>query len=448
MDDNVFSEEQNTAAHRILTSAKRELAREYPYLERGIFYHKMKASSKTDFMGADYVTLYYNPAGVIAQFQKKRRNIKHTLLHIVLHCMCHHPSMEFSDAELFDAAADVSVNAMLESLFKKNSCFRKFASNCGGISAPHIYKTVKENRKLKNRLKALHESSHIDDHRMWRQEYAKDFSDSADLAGKAGSEQSDGISALMIPPKGQENANAYDDWAQIHITAEQQSSKGLGSDSGDLFADIAPPDRYSKADHIAYIKKFIQDEIIREDPDTIDLMMYTASLDIYGDMPIVEFCETQENLNPSDMIIAMDMSGSCSGDIAVNFLRQVYTLFEGFNIQGRVNIHVVTFDTKIQDHAVIQSRGDADSFIRNYKGHGFGGTDFRCVFDFAEKYSKETAGKKLKGLFFFSDGDGTFPSEKPDYPTVFFIPGDPDQSYWSGFDPKPQWVDFVRYSDN
>lgn len=463
MDDNVFSEEQKAAAHRILTSARRELAREYPYLERAIFYHKMKASSKTNFMGADYVTLYYNPASVIEYFRNKRRTIKHTLLHITLHCMCHHLSMELSDAELFEAAADASVNAMLESLWERNSSFRIFAAKCGGVSAPHIYNTVNGNRKLKNRLKALYESNHIDDHRMWHLENDGKRSDSADArSGSAASEQAIVIPTAVIPTNGSGNAtdasevmisakgqeNAYDDWAQIRTSSEYQCSKGFGSGSGNIFADVAPPDRFSKVDYITYLKKFIQDEIIREDPDTIDLMMYTASLDIYGDMPIVEFCETQENLNPSDIIIAIDMSGSCGGSIAVNFLRQVYTLFEDFNIQGRVNIRVVTFDTKIQAHTVIQSRSDADDFIRNYKGQGFGGTDFRCVFDYAEEYSKGPAGKKLKGLFFFSDAEGAFPAEKPNYPTVFFVPGDPGQSYRSGLYTKPDWVDFVRYDDN
>lgn len=472
MEDNVisngfsteFSEAQKTAAHRIITSARRELAREYPYLEQAVFYHKLKATSKTDFMGSDYTTLYYNPAAVIECFRKKRRMIKHTLLHMALHCMCHHLSMEFSDPELFEAAADASVNAMLESIINTNKSFRKFAADCGGISAPHIYNAAKENRKLRNRLKALYESSRADDHRMWRQKDEEEQGGAADprsggkgaqhaavVQGTAaslskGTGNTNTPSAVMVHANGQ--ASAYADWGQIMTSSEHQSGKDFGSSSGDLFADVTPPDRFSKMDYISYIRKFIQDEIIREDPDTIDLMMYTASLDIYGDMPIVEFCETQENLDPSDIIIAIDMSGSCSGDIAVNFLRQVYTLFERFNIQGRVNIRVVTFDTEILDQTVIRSRSDADSFIKNYEGKGFGGTDFNCVFDYADQYAKESGGRKLKGLFFFSDAEGSFPSEKPGYPTVFFVPSDPNMNFQTDYYPKPEWADYVRYDDN
>ena len=50
---------------------------------------------------------------------------------------------------------------------------------------------------------------------------------------------------------------------------------------------------------------------------------------------------------------------------------------------------------------------------------GFGGTDFRPVFDHVERLRKAHEFTNLKGLIYFTDGLGTYPERKPDYDTAF-----------------------------
>ena len=50
---------------------------------------------------------------------------------------------------------------------------------------------------------------------------------------------------------------------------------------------------------------------------------------------------------------------------------------------------------------------------------GLGGTDFRPVFQYADKLIAEKEFANLKGLIYFTDGFGAFPAQKPGYETAF-----------------------------
>ena len=66
---------------------------------------------------------------------------------------------------------------------------------------------------------------------------------------------------------------------------------------------------------------------------------------------------------------------------------------------------------------------------------GFGGTDFRPVFDYVDRLNKEHEFTNLKGLIYFTDGYGVFPAKKPDYQTAFVFVDDeynnPDVPVWA-----------------
>ena len=50
---------------------------------------------------------------------------------------------------------------------------------------------------------------------------------------------------------------------------------------------------------------------------------------------------------------------------------------------------------------------------------GRGGTDFRPVFEFIRKEKAKRELRNLKALIYFTDGDGIYPRQKPDYETAF-----------------------------
>ena len=57
--------------------------------------------------------------------------------------------------------------------------------------------------------------------------------------------------------------------------------------------------------------------------------------------------------------------------------------------------------------------------MKNLKVQGFGGTDFRPVFRLVEQMRTKGELRHLKGLLYFTDGDGIYPDQAPDYETAF-----------------------------
>ncbi len=52
---------------------------------------------------------------------------------------------------------------------------------------------------------------------------------------------------------------------------------------------------------------------------------------------------------------------------------------------------------------------------------GFGGSDFRPVFDYVDRLIERHEFQNLRGLIYFTDGQGTFPERAPDYETAFIF---------------------------
>ena len=74
---------------------------------------------------------------------------------------------------------------------------------------------------------------------------------------------------------------------------------------------------------------------------------------------------------------------------------------------------------------------------------GFGGTDFRPVFEYVNNLIREKAFNNLKGMIYFTDGYGTFPSRKPNYQTAFvFI-----QDEYNNLDVPPWAIKLILEKD-
>ena len=58
-------------------------------------------------------------------------------------------------------------------------------------------------------------------------------------------------------------------------------------------------------------------------------------------------------------------------------------------------------------------------YMQELEVKGCGGTDFRPVFDHVEQLKREKKIQDLKGLLYFTDGNGIFPKKAPDYQTAF-----------------------------
>ena len=67
------------------------------------------------------------------------------------------------------------------------------------------------------------------------------------------------------------------------------------------------------------------------------------------------------------------------------------------------------------------SQKEFDDYLASLQIEGGGGTDFRPVFQQIERLQKSGELAHLKGMIYFSDGYGTFPSTPPRYDTAFIF---------------------------
>ena len=101
----------------------------------------------------------------------------------------------------------------------------------------------------------------------------------------------------------------------------------------------------------------------------------------------------------------------------------------------KINLHIIQCDADIQEDKKITCQADFDEYLETMQIRGLGGTDFRPVFEYVEQLRQNKEFSNLKGLIYFTDGNGAFPAKKPDYDTAFVFVDDeynnPDVPPWA-----------------
>lgn len=153
-------------------------------------------------------------------------------------------------------------------------------------------------------------------------------------------------------------------------------------------------------------------------------------------MPLIEPLEYKEVKRIKEFVIAIDTSGSVSGELVQHFIQKTYNILkQEESFFTKINLHIIQCDAEIQQDVKITSQEEFDEYLKDMQLYGFGGTDFRPVFDYVEKLRQDREFINLKGLIYFTDGWGEFPVSQPDYHTAFvFIEDDyynPEVPVWA-----------------
>ena len=139
-------------------------------------------------------------------------------------------------------------------------------------------------------------------------------------------------------------------------------------------------------------------------------------------MPLIEPLEYKEVRRLEELVIAIDTSGSCTAEIVSRFLAETYSILaQQENFFRKMKIYFIQCDCLIQDVTLIQSKEDWLEYAKKLRIQGRGGTDFSPVFTYVEELRKQKKLKDLKALLYFTDGDGAYPSQPPDYETAFIL---------------------------
>ena len=114
-------------------------------------------------------------------------------------------------------------------------------------------------------------------------------------------------------------------------------------------------------------------------------------------------------------VVALDTSSSTVGDLPV-FFGELVSLMKSF---GKFELDVIQCDAKIQD-VEHYSEAKVPPPNKKWRVRGFGGTDFRPVFDYIGKNMREQPDL----LLFFTDGYGDAPKQRPPYPVMWVLTSD------------------------
>ena len=137
-------------------------------------------------------------------------------------------------------------------------------------------------------------------------------------------------------------------------------------------------------------------------------------------IPFIEPLEYTEVNRLDELAIAIDTSGSCSGRIVRRFLEETWSILrQRENFFAKMRLHLIQCDCMIQEHRIFTSVEEWETALSDLKILGHGNTNFQPVFEYLEKLTAKKEIRRLRGLLYFTDGDGIFPDKAPAWDTAF-----------------------------
>ena len=340
---------------QIWNLTREQLSVKYPFLRSFLWYFTFRTSTETTTAGTDGSVIYFSHDFLLHTFRETPHQLEHFLLHTVGHCLLLHTIQEQTE----DSATR-----------KKNS-----------DSAVEAF------------FKEPYPAPFWDDHHFWNTAVNQDFLSRIALT----------LSSLT----GVSGTGSYGNGSK-------------GNSSGEFSEELTIRNT-GTYDFTHFLKQFArQGEEIKTDIESFDYIPYLYGLEHYGNIPLIEHLEYQEVNRLEELVIAIDTSGSCSLDIVRKFMEETYSILSNHeNFFRKMNVYVIQCDSFIQDMAHITSEQDWQDYLKNLTIHGRGGTDFRPVFEYVEELRAKKELKDLKGLLYFTDGDGIYPEIPTDYKTAF-----------------------------
>lgn len=428
--------------NQILDLARNKLLVNLRFMSVPLSHHHRAKYDST--FGSDGKHLFYNPGFVLRYYSRSQEELYHLYLHTLLHCIFLHPFVGASlEADLWDLAADIAVENCIYELNVPNthslrssmqqSLLARISDNIHLLTAEKIHAWLKSADLQEQELNEWKEVFSFDDHQFWYPYNNPHVGPGiSDEGQQNNTSEASGLSA-------DQRTQSEEFWKraaqQIQVDLES-FAKQQGTGAGALTQNLQEVNR-ERYDYRKLLNRFaVIGEMMKTNEDEFDYIYYVYGLNNYKKMPLIEPLEYKEVKRVREFVIAIDTSGSVAGDDVQAFLQKTYNILkQEESYFSKINIHIIQCDAEIQEDRVITSQKELDKYIKTMRLHGFGGTDFRPVFNYVDDLIQDKAFKNLKGLLYFTDGYGVFPSHKPPYTTAFVFVRD-------GYEPPavPGWA--------
>lgn len=399
-------------------------------------------------IGTDGTFLFYNALSVLKTYQSERNAINRDYFHMILHCIFKHMFVSpLINQTYWNLACDIVVENTLNELNidtlsshrqnKQEAYINEFQRQGLRLTAEKIYHHFLDRTLFESTIQELQSIFTADDHTPWysppdsrRQESRttslENGEDPGDNGGQNSRERGENYEDKSFDP--QSLLITKEDWSQISRSVQQDLetfSKQKGDQAGFLMQNLREVNR-EKYDYSTFLRRFAtMSEAMKVNDDEFDYIFYTYGLKLYQKMPLIEPLEYKDIRLIRDFAIAIDTSGSVKDDLVQSFITKTYNILKNTeSLQHRINLHIIQCDAVIQESVRVSSQKEFDQYLKTMKLKGFGGTDFRPVFQYVDQKIKEGEFTRLKGLIYFTDGFGAFPERMPAYQAAFVFVGD------------------------
>lgn len=383
--------------------------------------------------------ILYNPRHILECYKTAKEIPVRDYLHMVMHCVFKHMYMDPKlNRPYWDLACDIAVENVITELGLKAvtaSRERQQAQYIAAIkqelkhvTAEKIYSYLRQTMPDPNKIAEIRGLFYADNHEIWYmtgQEIEVRFGLSSGMGEDENGTESRAVMAAVW--------TGISERMQVDI---ETFGKRRGLLPGAMTQNLAAVNR-EKYDYTAFLKKFaVMGEAMKINDDEFDYIFYTYGLQLYEKMPLIEPLEYKEIKAIKEFVIAIDTSGSTSGELVQKFVQKTYNILKSTeSFFTKINLHIIQCDADIQEDRKITCQEEFDGYLKTMQIRGLGGTDFRPVFAYVEQLRQNREFTNLKGLIYFTDGYGTFPAKKPDYDTAFVFIDDeynnPDVPPWA-----------------
>lgn len=440
-----INEKRDSLAREILILSRNTLLVHLRFLDMALSRLSLVSAEGYSLM-TDGRHILYSPQHILNSYRTAKETPVRDYLHLVLHCVFRHMFMDPTlIRDVWDLACDIAVENVISDLHlsaaaspreaKQKPYLDRIRSEMPFITAEKLYAWLRRSTVTPALIEELRAVFSPDDHAVWYMtateiaELTGDGVGSGDTSGNGDTDETDANAA---------SAEIEADWQIISERMQvdmETFGKQRGVEAGALTQNLQAVNR-ERYDYTAFLKKFaVMGESMRINDDEFDYIFYTYGLQLYGKIPLIEPLEYKEIKAIKEFVIAIDTSGSTSGEQVQKFVQKTYNILKSTeSFHTKINLHIIQCDTDIQEDKKITCQEEFDEYLKTMQIRGLGGTDFKPVFEYVEQLRKNKEFSNLKGLIYFTDGYGAFPAKKPDYETAFVFVDDeynnPDVPAW------------------
>lgn len=403
----VLDEKLFSIGTRILNMSRTDLYLGMKFLDVAVSSFSYACDMDCVSLGTDGSLLYFHPQILGGLLRKSRIRVNRLYLHQVFHCIFHHLWKQGKREKTYwHLACDIAAESVIDSLSVtcirlaqsalRQETYHTLKRSISILTAEKIYFYLIHTYPQTGDLDDLIQEFHLDDHSKWPTPPSNN-------------------QPLPIPRQWQDQSDSLE--TNLDTFAREQA------DQTHTLSELLQVSHQRHYDYKDFLLKFSAwHEEMTVDDDSFDYISYSYGLQMYGNMPFIEPLEYKEVQKIQDFIIVIDTSMSCSGDLVRSFLKETYgILMQQESFYRKLNLHIIQCDDQVRDDKHICSKEELEEYMDHFTLIGQGGTDFRPAFTYVEQLLSKGAFHHLKGLLYFTDGEGIYPIKKPPYDVAFLF---------------------------